>query len=108
MQKISFFAIELALCLSIMVILTAFHFSQVNSDKISFILQNDLNYTLNLQIENNIVSINGGSAYKFSKSQGDKIYIVEHKEKKKLLLIVQESIQNKTLKISELVKKELK
>jgi hypothetical protein len=75
-------------------------------EKINFTLQNDLNYTVQLQIGRAKLSLTAGSAYKFTKASGEKIYFIAPNGKNQLILTVQKGDENKTFKLSKLILQE--
>jgi hypothetical protein len=88
---------------SYFLILSSFETKYSIIEKINFTLQNDLNYTIHIQIGKTKLSLNAGSAYKFAKASGEKIYYIQSNGKNKLILTVQKETENKIFKLSKLI-----
>jgi hypothetical protein len=71
--------------------------------KITFIIKNDLEKAINLHLGRGTMTINEGSAYKFTKEEGEKIYLSEQGQKGKLLLTITAIHEGKTFRLSELI-----
>lgn len=72
-----------------------------NTEKVSFILKNDLALNVAIDVGGATIILRSGSAYKLERSLGDKVYLIRKNEPRKLLFVVQKSHRNKILSISQ-------
>ncbi|MDX1904248.1 MAG: hypothetical protein SFU27_08825 [Thermonemataceae bacterium] len=70
---------------------------------IDFRLKNDLAVTVNIETEKATLSIESNAVYHFEKPLGEKLYILNKNQPKKLVMIVSEVHRGKTINISELL-----